>query len=152
MWHRLNRAHFYRFGLSALSFRGVRGSACLLLLGWTATSLVIGQTANQPPVLQPQPNHTVLRPEANRVPDANGVMEMREKAAKKRNFDLANAERKRQMNEDSALLLKLAKELNVEIEKASKETLSVSEIRKIDDIERLAHNVEQKMKLIVGAN
>lgn len=152
MWHRLNRARFYRPRPSILPFGWVRCSACLLLLGWTATSVDIAQSTVQAPVLQPQPSHSVLRPEANRLPDANGVMAMREKAAKKRNFDLANAERKRQMNEDSALLLKLAKELNVEIEKASKETLSVSEIRKIEDIERLAHNVEQKMKLIVGAN
>jgi len=152
MWPRLNRAHFYHLGPLAIPFKWVRSSACLLLLGWATTSLDLGQSAVQSPVLQPQPSHTVLRPEANRLPDANGVMAMREKAAKKRNFDLANAERKRQMNDDSALLLKLAKELNVEIEKASVETLSVSEMRKIEDIERLAHNVEQKMKLIVGAN
>jgi hypothetical protein len=31
-------------------------------------------------------------------------------------------------------------------------TLSVSELRKIEDIERLAHNVQQKMKPTVGAN
>ena len=152
MSYRLIRARFNHFGPSTLSGSWVRVSACLLLLGWAATSLDRGQNSVQAPVLQPQPSHTVLRPEANRLPDANGVMTMREQAAKKKNFDVANAERKRQMNEDSALLLKLAKELNVEIERASKDTLTLSEIRKIEDIERLAHNVEQKMKLIVGAN
>jgi len=28
----------------------------------------------------------------------------------------------------------------------------VSELRKIEDIERLAHNVQQEMKLTIGAN
>ncbi len=152
MLYRLNRAHVRRLDSSTFTRYVFRSCACMLLLGWATTSVDLGQSAVQAPVLQPQPSHTVLRPEANRLPDANGVMAMREQQTKKRNFDVANAERKRQLNEDSALLLKLARELNVEIEKTSRDTLTVSEIRKIDDIERLAHNVEQKMKLIVGAN
>jgi len=78
-------------------------------------------------------------------------MAMREKQAKKLNFDAANLERKRQLTEDSALLLKLAGELKLEIEKTPKDTLSLSMIRKTEDIERLARSVQQKMKLTVGA-
>ncbi len=124
---------------------------CLLALACIKTPLGFGQNSVQAPTTQPQPSHTVLRPEANRLPDANGIMAMREKQAKKLNFDAANLERKRQLTEDSALLLKLAGELKLEIEKTPKDTLSLSMIRKTEDIERLARSVQQKMKLTVGA-
>ena len=124
---------------------------CLLALACIETPLGFGQSNVQAPVLQPQPSHTILRPEANRLPDANGVMAMREQQARKLNFDAANAERKRQLTKDSTLLLKLAAELKLEIDKTSTDSPSLSMIRKAEDIERLARNVQQKMKLTVGA-
>ena len=53
---------------------------------------------------------------------------------------------------ERAMLLKLAEELNAEVAKASMDARSPMEMRKIEDIERLAHNVQQKMKLTVGAS
>jgi hypothetical protein len=91
-----------------------------------------------------------LLPEANRLPDANDQMEMREAQAKKQDFAAANAERKKQIADDTAKLLKLAADLKAEVDKTSKDTLSLSVIRKADEIERLAHNVKEKMKLSVG--
>jgi hypothetical protein len=63
-----------------------------------------------------------------------------------------NTERKRQLNEDSARLLKLANDLKVEVDKTNKDVLSMTVIRKADEIERLAHGVKEKMKLTVGDN
>lgn len=114
-------------------------------------SVAFGQTTNsQSQLSQPQPKVDSLTRADNRVPDANQTMKMRERQAKKKIFEAANIERKRQLAEDSALLLKLAEELNTEVAKA--DTLSPTEIRRIEDIERLAHNVQQKMKLTVGAS
>ncbi len=90
--------------------------------------------------------------QANRPPDANRQMEMREQQARDKNFAAANAERKKQIAEDSAKLLKLATELKTEVDKTTKDTLSLGVIRKADEIEKLAHNVKQKMKLTVGGS
>jgi hypothetical protein len=79
-------------------------------------------------------------------------MEMREQQAKKQNFAAANAERRKQIADDTAKLLKLADDLKAEVDKTSKDTLSLNIIRKADEIERLAHNVKEKMKLTVGGS
>lgn len=98
------------------------------------------------------PTKSILLPEANRPPDANQQMEMREQQAKQQNYEAANSERKKQLVSDSDQLLKLATELKAEVDKTDKDTLSVTVIRKADAIERLAHNVKEKMKLTVGAS
>ena len=79
-------------------------------------------------------------------------MAMHEQNAKKANFDAANLERKRQIADDSAKLLKLASDLKSEVDKTSKDTLSLGVIRKADEIEKLAHNVKEKMKLTMGGS
>jgi hypothetical protein len=98
------------------------------------------------------PNHSILLPAVNRPPDANAQMSMRDQQAKKQNFDAANLERKKQINDDSARLLKLASDLKSEVDKTSKDTLSLGVIRKADEIEKLARDVKEKMKLTMSAN
>jgi hypothetical protein len=132
--------------------RGLFSGACVVLLVCSAAPVAIGQTTPQAQVSQPQPKHTLLDPEINRPPDANQIMLMREQQVKKNHFDAANMERKRQLDADSALLLKLAGELKTEIGKTPTENLSPDLMRKLEDIERLAHNVQQKMKLTMGAS
>jgi hypothetical protein len=68
------------------------------------------------------------------------------------NFDAVNIERRRQIADDSARLLKLATDLKVEVDKTTKDTLSLGVIRKADEIERLAREVKEKMKLTQRAN
>jgi hypothetical protein len=87
----------------------------------------------------------------NQPPDANAQMEMREGQTKPQDFKAANAERRRQIADDSAHLLKLATQLKAEVDKTTKDTLSLNVIRDADDIERLAHSVKEKMKLVAGA-
>ena len=98
------------------------------------------------------PDRPIILPEANHPMDANQKMQLQEQAQKKVNFEAANAERKKQLTDDSARLLKLANELKTEVDKTDKDTLSISVIRKADEIERLAKIVKEKMKLTVGAN
>jgi hypothetical protein len=120
--------------------------ACLLV--WTHKEL---SAQSSSPYTAPQPKpHSVLLPEANRPLDANQQMELHEQRKKKVNFAAANAERKKQIDEDAAQLLKLAAELKLEMDKTDKDTLSLTVIRKADEMERLAHNVKEKMKLTVG--
>jgi hypothetical protein len=98
------------------------------------------------------PEKSIHDPLLTTPPDANAQMEMREQIEAKQNFAAANAERKKQIAEDSAKLLKLATDLKAEVDKTSKDTLSLNVIRKADEIERLARNVKEKMKLTVGSN
>jgi hypothetical protein len=83
-------------------------------------------------------------------PDAITQMKMQDRQAKQQNYSQANIERKKQIAEDTAKLLKLAADLNAEVDKTNKDTLSMTVIRKADEIERLAHSVKEKMKLTVG--
>jgi hypothetical protein len=66
------------------------------------------------------------------------------------NLDAVNTQRKKQLAADSARLLKLATELKTEVDKTTKDTLSVNVIRKADEIEKLAHSVKENMRLSVG--
>jgi len=100
----------------------------------------------------PNTDRPYLIPDANRLPDVNDQMQMREQQTKKQNFEAANAERKKQLAADSATLLKLATELKAEVDKTTKDMLSLNVIRKADEIERLAHDMKEKMKLTVGGN
>lgn len=103
-------------------------------------------------ISMPPPPTSVLLPAANHAPDANDIMEMKQKKLKRASFEAANAERKRQLDSDSAMILKLASELKAELDMAPRNTLSVSAVRKVQEIERLAHSVQLKMKLTVGAD
>jgi hypothetical protein len=68
------------------------------------------------------------------------------------NHEIASAERKRQIADESANLLKLANDLKAEVDKTTKDTLSLNVIRKADQIEKLAHNVKEQMSPAAGQN
>lgn len=128
--------------------RWVRALACFAALVAFAGIAHPGQhTAPGMPIRDEMPTA-----KDNQPPDANAVMEMREAQTQKQNFEAANIERKKQIAEDSAKLLKLATALKTEVDKTTKDTLSLNVIRKADEIEKLAHAVKEKMKLSVGAS
>jgi hypothetical protein len=93
-----------------------------------------------------------LPPELNRVPDNNQANQINDQQAKKDSFEAANAERKKQIGQESTKLLKLATDLKTEVDKTNKDTLSIGVIRKADEIEKLAHSIKEKMQLTVGAS
>ncbi len=57
-----------------------------------------------------------------------------------------NDQRQKDIVNDTAKLLSLAQELKVEVEKSSKNQMSVSVIKKAEEIEKLAKSVKEKMK------
>lgn len=124
--------------------RWSRRIVCLCAVAMFASAARSGQQSN--------PCKSIHAPVLTTPPDANAQMEMREQQNKQQDFAAANVERKKQISNDSAKLLKLATELKNEVDKTTKDTLSLGVIRKADEIERLAHNVKEKMKLSVNAN
>lgn len=105
-------------------------------------------------ITTPNPCKPIHPPVLTDPPDANQQMVMHEQQQKDGagNYAAANMERKKQISDDSARLLKLATELKSEVDKTTKDTLSLGVIRKADEIEKLAHSVKEKMKLTVAGN
>ena len=59
---------------------------------------------------------------------------------------LRNNDRQRKLVDDTQKLLNLASELKADVDKSSKDMLSLDVIKKADEIEKLAHSVKEKMK------
>ncbi len=57
-----------------------------------------------------------------------------------------NQDRQKRLEEETAKLYALAGELKDDVAKSNKDTLSLDVIKKADEIERLAHNVKERMK------
>ena len=119
-------------------------AACIVVFAALAATY---ELRSQQPIKWSEPS-----PQANRLPTPTQQMAMRDQQRKKANFEAANLERKRQIADDSAKLLKLASDLKTEVDKTSKDTLSLGVIRKAEEIEKLAHSVKEKMKLTMGGN
>lgn len=66
---------------------------------------------------------------------------MQEQQARSRNSD-----RQRRLVEDTDKLLALATQLKQDVSKTNKDVMSVDVIKKADEIEKLAHNVKERMK------
>jgi len=98
----------------------------------------------------PQSSFPHVPPEITRIPNSNQVDNINAQKSADQSFEAANAERKKQIADDSSKLLKLATDLKTEVDKTNKDTLSINVIRKAEAIEKLAHDVKEKMKLSVG--
>jgi hypothetical protein len=87
----------------------------------------------------------------NQPPDANMQMKLREQQGLEQSFAAANAERRKQIAADTTKLMKLASELKALIDKSAEDPFSPRAMRQVDEIEKLAHGVKEKMKLTAAA-
>jgi len=87
---------------------------------------------------------------ANPSAGANSSLEnsMRTQAYWK-GLEQLNQLRHKEMASDTERLLALANQLKAETDKASKDTLSMDTVRQAEQIEKLAHNVREKMRTSV---
>lgn len=123
----------------------VRAGACVALLIAAACPAQESRPAGFWPDKVPQVNP------ANQQADAHLQMERNTKRAQLQRYDSANAERKRQLAQASALLLQLAAELEADLEKSGDSVPPPSAVRKAETIEKLAHTVKETMKLTAAA-
>ncbi len=65
---------------------------------------------------------------------------------------LMNADRQKSLVSDTVKLLKLAHDLDSEIATAGQDSLTPEQYRKLEQIEKLAHNVKEKMRLSMRAS
>jgi hypothetical protein len=81
-------------------------------------------------------------PVPSQGPEENEDMIKLKKAVTKK----ANKERQAEIQRDTEKLLKLATELKDYVGKTNEDILSLDVIKKADEIEKLAHDVKEKMK------
>jgi hypothetical protein len=63
---------------------------------------------------------------------------------------LMNAQRQKQMASETEKLLALAREVKADSDRSDKNLYSTAELRKVEQIEKLAHSVNEKMRNLVG--
>jgi hypothetical protein len=114
------------------------GRGALFLLAVFA----LGSFAAEPAGQQPIPNP--MNQQARTPFDGFGIYDPLLAA---RQMRALNADRQKSLVSDTQKLLKLAQELNSEIETSNPNVLTEVQLRKIADIERLARNVKQKMSI-----
>ncbi len=96
-----------------------------------------------PPTRVAIPNRTLNNQELN---------DLTEKNAKKKKFDVANAERKRIIDDEANKLLILATDLKAKADNLGSGPLTPAMVREAEVIEILANDVKEKMKLTVSAD
>ena len=132
----------------------VRSLVCLAVLASTPFTLGISQVQQNGGLPGPERSSSgfpALPENANPHPDGVRILQdsMHAQDNKKKNEEL-NLLRQKQMNSDTAKLVELANELKAEMDKSSKDTLSMNVVRKAEQIEKLAHAVREKMKASIG--
>jgi uncharacterized iron-regulated membrane protein len=96
---------------------------------------------------QTVPSQAAPNPAVPAVKPKDATPELSEKQKKQ---DAQMQERKAQLAADTAKLLELANDLKAEMDKSSKDTLSIGVIKKADQVEKLAHKVREEMKATMG--
>ncbi len=111
------------------------------LLAGASGILMNGQNSPSFPS-QSQPQQP-RRPDAGLPPIGSEPLspQMQEQQTRSRNSD-----RQRRLVEDTDKLLALATQLKQDVDKTNKDVMSVDVIKKADEIEKLAHNVKERMK------
>ena len=72
-----------------------------------------------------------------------------DEARHERQLQALNADRQKSLVSDTVKLLKLANELNAEVSGRNPDTLTPDQLRKLEQIEKLAHSVKEKMSTSV---
>ncbi len=128
------------------------GLACACLIGLTA---VAGNAQNGKTAGNAQSGDKAALPAtADTAPGATTQAEQRDEKAGQQtgqqngqqNLDTPGAERRKQIADESSQLVALATDLKTEVDKTNRDMLSVAVIRKAEEIEKLAHNVKDKLK------
>jgi nitric oxide reductase activation protein len=95
----------------------------------------LGSPTHQMPGMPSKPG--AAEPEDPNPLDANRAQQQEK---------MRNNDRQKRLVADTDKLLVLATDLKAQVDKSTKDTLSVDVIKKADEIEKLAHSVKERMK------
>jgi hypothetical protein len=118
-------------------------AAAVTILLLSAAPAATTQMGSQSGSLSPQSSQSAHVPFGSSNHDQEGGLspEARERFERSRQSD-----RQKRLIADTDHLLALANELKADMDKTTKDTLSIDVIKKADEIEKLAHNVKERMK------
>jgi|SRR5580698_581911 hypothetical protein len=118
----------------------LRSLALILLL----TGSIVPAHAQQqnPPTTRPVPVAPGMPPPAGDENDADPMA----RRSMEQQVQRRNTQRQQDILNDTAKLLELAQQLKIEVDKSRKDQMSVSVIKKAEEIEKLAKAVKEKMK------
>ena len=124
------------FGLSGLMFISL------------AAGVPQSQVGNGLPYPPPEPGLAPMNRTANPTADANRLMEDSMKQLNLlKQWEEINLKRQKDMTSDMTKLIELANQLKTETDSGGPETSSIiPEIRKAEQIEKLAHVIQRKMR------
>jgi hypothetical protein len=115
----------------------------LVLITLGSVKLSRGQTLPQQPVMQPSGRLPGMPGQGRgNSDDADPMGPRREE----QQAQLRNTDRQKRLVADTEKLLSLATDLKAQVDKSTKDTLSLDVIKKADEIEKLAHSVKERMK------
>ena len=130
--------------MSAGRLRGRALWGCLLV-GLIAISMAEWPELHSVRAQSSSPQATTLQDLTGPAPDPSAQAHLVEPAAKLENHAPPPADpQQKQIYDDGASLLKLATTLKAEVDKTSADTLSLTVIRRADEIEKLAHRMRTK--------
>lgn len=147
-------ARFPRCRLSSLE-DGLRKLVWLLILAASAGSCFAQQPAPGPAPQPARPQQPAepqqpARPQQQSQPQDAAHPAQTASVAEPEKPDASSAKpqtpQQKQLAEDTAKLLQLANELKTEMDKSTKDTLSLTVIKKADEVEKLARKVREEMK------
>ena len=127
------QASFFRFRAGIECGQSL---ACLAVLLFAVTPAGVAQQPAQTAAAAPQP---VAVAPGNTAPTADS-----------QSAPATQTPKQKQLADDTAKLLQLANELKTELDKSSKDTLSLSVMKKAEQVEKLAHKVRDEMKASLG--
>jgi len=104
---------------------------------------------NAQPAGQFPPARTVRPMDPSQQADVQDQQADQAKQAQEKKRREINLQRRKHISDEAAALVQLATELKAEVDRTDKDTLSVTVIRKAEDIEKLAHAVRENMKIAV---
>ena len=143
-------ACFYNEPMRRLNDKLRAGMVSWVALSVTAAGLLAGsgclhaQSSQQqtpfPTAPQPSNGRVLFGTSEENSPDPS-LRHAQDEALRKRNID-----RQKQLVADTNKLLQLSQELKSEVDKSSKDTLSVAVVKKAEEIEKLARSVKDRMK------
>jgi hypothetical protein len=88
----------------------------------------------------------------NRTLDSHELNALAEKNTRKKNYEAANVERKRVIDDETNKLLILARDLKLKTDNLGGGPLTPTMVREAEVIELLANDVKEKMKLTINAD
>jgi hypothetical protein len=131
--------------MSSLWRAGSAGVVAVLMLGAGMRTVSVAAQQQTPGALPPlsQPTQS---PHAPGIGSTDISADPMRETSHEALIRQANEQRHRRMLDDANKMVQLSNELKADVEKTQKDELSIEVLKKAAEVEKLAHDVQQRMK------